>query len=230
LALLTSEGRVAGNAVDESAKDGADTDTSASETDGGGTSTVDLGSSDDGGGRGLDDDAAGLHDATHHVGGEVIAGAIEEQAMADGGLLAYRADDGAGDGSCVEANCVNKKRVSRASTELTTRAAFFYVPCDVDIGRESCFMPMRATAPVILLVASILSMALMAWMDGECQKEKVQSMLGGKVKVRAVRRKNGRSGKGLGGLSSVCVRKVPLGGVITTVLISHLLNRPDPEP
>lgn len=97
--LLTSEGRVASDTVDERAEDGADTNTSTGETDGSGTGTVDLGSSDDGGGSGLDHDAAGLHHAAHHVGGEVVASAIEEQAVADSGLLAYRADDGAWDGS-----------------------------------------------------------------------------------------------------------------------------------
>jgi hypothetical protein len=110
--LLTSEGRVAGNTVDQSGKDGADTDTSTSETNGGSTSAVDLGSSDDGSGSRLDDDTAGLHDSTHHVGGDVVAGAIEEQAVADSGLLAYRADDGAWDGSYVEADCVNKNASS----------------------------------------------------------------------------------------------------------------------
>jgi hypothetical protein len=97
--MLTSEGRVAGNTIDESGEHGANTNTGTSETDSGGTSTVNLGSSDDGGGSGLDDDAPRLHDTTHHVGGEIFAGAIEEQTVADSRLLAYRADDGAWDGS-----------------------------------------------------------------------------------------------------------------------------------
>jgi hypothetical protein len=97
--LLTSEGRVASNTVDESGEDRADTDTGTSEANGGSTGTVNLGSSDDGCGSGLNDDAARLHDATHHVGREVVASAIEEQTVADSGLLADRADDGAWDGS-----------------------------------------------------------------------------------------------------------------------------------
>ena len=64
---------------------------------------MNLGRGDDGRGGGLDDDAPGLHDATHHVGGELVAdGAIEEQAVTEGRLLAaYGADDGAWDGSYI---------------------------------------------------------------------------------------------------------------------------------
>lgn len=107
--MLTSEGRVASNTIDESGEDGADANTSASETDSSGTCTVNLGSSDDGSSSGLDDDAPRLHDTTHHIGSEVIAGAIEEQTVADSRLLAYRANDGAWNGSY--GNCVNKRVV-----------------------------------------------------------------------------------------------------------------------
>lgn len=136
--LLTSEGRVASNTVDERAEDGADTDTSASETNGGGTSTVNLGSSDDGGGSRLDDDASGLHHTTHHVGGEVLAGAIEEQAVADSGLLAYRADDGAWDGS-YGSNCVNKTRLRAPARADDEGGNFTYLATSTwDAKAASC--------------------------------------------------------------------------------------------
>lgn len=54
-------------------------------------------------------------------------------------------------------------------------------------------MPIRATAPVILLDASILSMDLVEGMDGCERKAAIRCCA--EDKVRAVRRKNGRSGR-----------------------------------
>jgi hypothetical protein len=97
--MLTSKSGVAGDTIDESGEDRADTNTGTSETDDGGAGTVDLGGSHDGHGGGLDDNASRLHGTAHHVGGQVVAdGAIEQQAVAGDGL-ACRADDGAGDAS-----------------------------------------------------------------------------------------------------------------------------------
>lgn len=80
--ILTSQSRVAGDAVNESAEDGADTDTSTSQADGGSTSAVGLRSREDGGGGRLDDDTAGLHGVADHGRGEGIAAAVEQQAVA----------------------------------------------------------------------------------------------------------------------------------------------------
>lgn len=93
--MLTAERRVAGDTGDEGAEDGADTDTSAGETDGGEAGALHLGGGDDGGGGGLSDDAALLHGVADHVAGHVVAaGAVHEQAMADGGLAGLL-DEGA---------------------------------------------------------------------------------------------------------------------------------------
>ena len=95
IAVLTSKSRVAGDAVDESAKDGADSDTGTGETDGGGTRSVDLGGRDQGRGGGLDDDAPRLHRTTDHGGGECVTGAIEKQAVTASRLASRGGDDGA---------------------------------------------------------------------------------------------------------------------------------------
>lgn len=97
LLVLTSEGGVAGDAIDERAEDGANADAGASETDGGSASTMHLGGRDEGGSRGLDDDAPGLHGAADHGGGERVTGAIEDQAVAAGRLACSGRDDGARD-------------------------------------------------------------------------------------------------------------------------------------
>jgi len=79
---LTSHGRVASDTVDEGAENSADTDTSTGQADRGRTSTVHLGSRDDGGSGRLDDDAPRLHGAAHHGRRKSGAAAIEKQAVA----------------------------------------------------------------------------------------------------------------------------------------------------
>jgi hypothetical protein len=97
--MLTSKGGVASNTVDESGEDASDTDTSTSETHGGETSTLHLGSGQDGSGRGFDDDTPLLHGIADHVVGEVVAGAIEDETAASSSWLADSGEDGAGDAS-----------------------------------------------------------------------------------------------------------------------------------
>ena len=85
--MLTAEGRVAGDTLDEGTEDRADTDTSASEADGGEASTLHLGGGDDGGSGGLSDDAALLDGVAGNAAGHVVGtGAVHEQAAADGRL------------------------------------------------------------------------------------------------------------------------------------------------
>lgn len=91
---LTLERRVAGDTGDEGSEDVADTDTSTSETDGRETSTVHLGSGDDGSGGRLNDDAARLDGAAHHARGKSGTAAVEEEAIVDHGLAS---DERAGD-------------------------------------------------------------------------------------------------------------------------------------
>ena len=98
---LATEGRVAGDTLDQAAEDSADTNTGASETNGSNTGALDLGGSDHGGGSRLSDDAAGLNDVAADVVGELGAHGAEDEAVLwrlDGTL----AHDGALDarGSC----------------------------------------------------------------------------------------------------------------------------------
>lgn len=86
--------------MDQGGEDGADTDTSTGKTDGGKTGTLHLGSSEDGHGRGLGDDTAGLHGVAGDGGGHAGAGgAVKEQATMTSGRLTSLADDGARDAS-----------------------------------------------------------------------------------------------------------------------------------
>jgi hypothetical protein len=78
---LATEGRVAGDTLNETAEDGTDTDTSTSETDGGDTGTLDLGGGDHGGGSGLGDDAAGLDGVADDALGEVVAHGAKDEAV-----------------------------------------------------------------------------------------------------------------------------------------------------
>jgi hypothetical protein len=95
--ILTSHGRVAGDTLNERAKNSANSDTSARKTDRGGSSAVELGGREDGGGRGFHDDGPLLHRAADHGGRESVAGAMEKQAVASSGLAGGGAsgDDGA---------------------------------------------------------------------------------------------------------------------------------------
>lgn len=95
---LASESRVASDAIDERAEDSANADTSARETDRGSACAVHLGSCDERSGRGLDDDAPGLHRTADHGGRERVPAAIEEQAVT-ASRLASSGDDGAGNAS-----------------------------------------------------------------------------------------------------------------------------------
>ena len=81
---LTTEGRVAGDASDQRAEHSTDTDTSAGQTDGGNAGTLDLGSSNHGGGGRLSDDAAGLDDVAANVVGEGGAHGAEDEAVLGG--------------------------------------------------------------------------------------------------------------------------------------------------
>lgn len=89
---LTPERWVAGDTLDEGSENRTDTDTSTSKTDCGDTSTLDLGSSDHGGGGRLSDDTAGLD----QVAAGVVLEGIAESAVLDEGVLA----DGSCKGSC----------------------------------------------------------------------------------------------------------------------------------
>jgi len=91
---LATKGRVAGDTLDQTAEDKADTRTGTSEADRGHASTLDLGGADDGSGSRLSNDAAGLHDVAADVVGELVAhGAQEEAVVAD--LDGAPAHDGA---------------------------------------------------------------------------------------------------------------------------------------
>lgn len=86
--------------MDEGAENGANADTSASETDRGKTGTVHLGRGDDGSGGRLDDNTPALHGIADHGRGKRVAGAIEHETMAASQrLLASSRDDGAWDAS-----------------------------------------------------------------------------------------------------------------------------------
>jgi hypothetical protein len=78
---LATEGRVAGDTLDQTAEDSTDTNTSTSETDGGDTSALDLGSSDHSGGSRLSDDAAGLDDVAADVVRELVAHGAKDEAV-----------------------------------------------------------------------------------------------------------------------------------------------------
>ena len=78
---LTTEGRVAGNASDQRAEHGTDTNTSTGETDGSNTGTLNLGSSYHGGGSRLSDDATRLNDVAANVIGEGGAHVAEDEAI-----------------------------------------------------------------------------------------------------------------------------------------------------
>jgi hypothetical protein len=71
---LTPEGGVAGNTLDKTSENRADTDTSTGETNGSETGTLDLGGSDHGGSGGLNDDATLLDDVAGGVVAERAAG------------------------------------------------------------------------------------------------------------------------------------------------------------
>ena len=74
---LTPEGRVAGNTLDETTENRANTDTSTGKTDGSETGTLDLGGSDHGGSGGLSDDATLLDNVAGGVVAEGTAGSDE---------------------------------------------------------------------------------------------------------------------------------------------------------
>jgi len=99
---LTTEGRVAGDTLDEAAEDGTDTNTSTGEANGGNAGALDLGRGDHGRGGGLSDDAARLDDVAADVVGELAAHGAEDEAVL-WCLSGTRAHDGALDarGSCV---------------------------------------------------------------------------------------------------------------------------------
>ena len=88
---LTPERWVAGDTLDEGSENRTDTNTSTSETDGGDTSALDLGSSDNGGGGRLSDDATGLD----HVAGGIVLEGIAEDVVLDEAVLG-RLDAGYG--------------------------------------------------------------------------------------------------------------------------------------
>jgi hypothetical protein len=79
---LATERGVAGDTLDETTENRADTDTSTSKTDGSDTSTLDLGGGDHGGGGRLSDDAAGLD----QVAAGVVLEGIAESAVLDEGV------------------------------------------------------------------------------------------------------------------------------------------------
>ena len=95
---FTSEGRVASHTLDQGAKDRTNTNTSTSKANGGHTSTLHLSSSNQSSSRGFSHNTSGLHSTTSDTGAQITAEAVEEQAMADGGLASL-ADDGARDAS-----------------------------------------------------------------------------------------------------------------------------------
>jgi len=99
---LTTEGRVAGDTLDQAAEDSTDTNTGTSEADGGNTGALDLSRGDHGGGGGLGDDTARLDDGAADVVGELAAHGAEDEAVL-WRLDGTRAHDGALDarGSCV---------------------------------------------------------------------------------------------------------------------------------
>jgi hypothetical protein len=90
LEKLTPEGRVAGDTLDEGTENRTDTDTSTSETDSSDTGTLDLGSSNHGGGGRLSDDAAGLDD----VAAGVVLEGIADRVVHDEAVLGGRDADG----------------------------------------------------------------------------------------------------------------------------------------
>jgi len=75
-----SKGRVAGDSLDQTAEDKADTGTGTSEADGGHASALELGGSDEGSGSRLND-AAGLHDVAADVVGELVAHGAQDEAV-----------------------------------------------------------------------------------------------------------------------------------------------------
>lgn len=101
MSVITSESRVAGHTLDEGSEHRTDTDTGTSQANGRHASTLDLGSSHHGGGGRLGNDATGLHGIAGEAGGKLAAGAVEDQAIVQGGLTGLT-DDGALDtsGSC----------------------------------------------------------------------------------------------------------------------------------
>lgn len=92
--IRTSHGRVASHALDQGAKDRADTHTGTGEANGGKTGTLHLGHGENGSSGGFGNDTALLHGATRHAGAHAAADAVEEQAIGHGGL-ARLAEDGA---------------------------------------------------------------------------------------------------------------------------------------
>ena len=90
---LATKGRVAGDTLDQTAEDRADTRTGTSEADGGHASALDLGGSDEGSGSRLSDDAAGLDDVAAYVVGELVAHRAQNEAVV-GDLDGALAHDG----------------------------------------------------------------------------------------------------------------------------------------
>jgi hypothetical protein len=88
---LATKGRVAGDTLDQTAEDEADTRTGTSKADGGHTSALDLGGSDEGSGSRLGD-ASGL-DVAADVVGELVAHGAQDEAVV-GDLDAAPAHDG----------------------------------------------------------------------------------------------------------------------------------------
>ena len=88
---LVTKGRVAGDSLDQTAEDKADTRTGTSEADGGHASALDFGGSEEGSGSRLSGDAARLDDIEADFVGELVAhGAHDEAAVGDSdGALAY---------------------------------------------------------------------------------------------------------------------------------------------
>jgi hypothetical protein len=78
---LTPEGGVAGDTLDETSENRADTDTGSGKTNGSETGALDLGGSDHGGGGRLGDDATLLDDV---AGGVLAEGAADNEAVLGG--------------------------------------------------------------------------------------------------------------------------------------------------
>lgn len=190
--MLTSEGGVAGNTVDEGAEDAADTNTGAGEAHGGKTGSLHLGSGEDGRGRRLDNDAPGLHGRPHHGGSERVAG----EAIASNSRLTHSREDGAGDASCGGEEINNAFREKREKSWTPVQRSGFHSPCDVDSMREGCLAPIRATAPVNLLEASIVADVFFDGADGLEEVNNWERLLddGSKCSRSRKKRENGSGG------------------------------------
>lgn len=127
---LTSQRWVTGNTLDQSAEHCSDTNTGTSKTDGGGTSSVQLSSNDNGGGCGLGHNTTRLHGTTDHVGAQVGTSIVHKQGIA-GKRLSSRADDRALDGSWSLVSNDLRCRTRKRGLELTLR-------CRHESGGLSC--------------------------------------------------------------------------------------------